>query len=223
MTDQAVLQITQKSMKTNPFKDRDLNSELRFPTLSWSSYQAFTEYNKEEWYQKYVLGNRGHVNSAMQAGIEIGERLATSPKYLPEVPRPEIYEYTIKVKFGKINLRGHIDGWSPSSKTLVEYKTTQNKKRWDDKSVLKHGQIDFYCLLLFLKENIRPEELTISLVSIPVEMGGDFKVKRSKEKIQIIPTKRTMIDILNFGVKLKQTFKEMQEYVDNRRLTDTQV
>lgn len=204
--------------KFNPLKDRvDLTTQLLFPTLSWSSFSAFRDYDKEEWYTRYVLGIKGPINPAMQAGIEIGERLATDPTYLPEVPRPEIYEHTIKVKFGKIMLTGHLDGWSPSSKTLLEYKTTQNKTKWTVESVKKHQQLDFYCLLLLLHDDIRPEEITMSLTAIPVTMSGDFKVERSSDPIQTIPTTRTMMDILNFGVELRKVYKEMELFVKSKQ------
>jgi hypothetical protein len=202
-------------MKNNPFKDRDLTKQLLFTTISWSSMNAFESYDKEDWYKQYVLGERGDINPAMLAGIVIGERLATDPKYLPEVPRPQIYEYNVSDKFSKINITGHMDGWSYAKKELLEYKTTSSETRWTQKKVDDWGQLTFYCLLLYLKHDVRPETLKIKLVSIPVKMGGDFDVSRSKAPIKIFETNRTMIDILNFMVRIKQVHKEMREYVDN--------
>ena len=207
----------------NPLKDRiDLTTQLLFPVLSWSSLQAFRDYDKNEWYKKFVLGIKGEINPFMQAGIEIGEKLATDPNYLPEVPRPEIYEHSWEdlVKLDGIKLTGHIDGWSPTFKQLLEYKTSVNRTKWTKESVKKHGQIDFYCLLLWLHDKIKPEEITIYLVDIPVEMSGEFIVKRSQEPVQIIPTKRTMVDILKFASEIKKTYKEMQEFIHSKELND---
>ena len=201
----------------NPFEGRDLHEQLRFPKMSWSSISAW-EWNKEEWYQRYYLGIRGESNSAMEAGRIIGERLATDKKYLPEVKRPGVAEYMIHTKFNDIDILGHLDFWDSKTKTLTEIKTTQNKKRWTVQSVKDHGQISFYALLLFLKHDIRPDELKINLVSIPVQMEGDFEVRRSKEPIQIFETKRTMMEVLEFGVKIKKTFGEMKAFIHSKEV-----
>lgn len=207
-------------MKKSPFENRDLGIALSWPTLSWSSMNAFESYDKEKWYNQFVLGIRSPMNPAMKAGIVIGERLATDPNYLPEVHRPEIYEYSLMAKFGSINLIGHMDGWSPKTKSLLEYKTTQNKDKWNQKSVDAHGQLDFYCMLLWLNHKIRPEDVKIRLISIPVEMDGSFEVTRSSDPIAVFPTKRTMVDLLRFGARIKKTYKEMQQYVIHKQSMD---
>lgn len=202
--------------KLNPFKDReDIGTQLLFPVLSWSSMNQFESYDKEKWYRNYVQGIKDAPNEAMKIGIEIGEKLATDPIFMPEVPRPQIYEYEVRTVFSGITLRGHMDGWSPTKNELLEYKTTINQIRWTKETVAQHGQLDFYCLLLFLTEKIKPEEISIRLVSIPVIEKGNFEIVRSNEPIQIIETKRTMANILNFGVRIKKVYKEMSRYVDN--------
>lgn len=201
----------------NPFEDRDLSVQLKWPTLSWSSLNAFESYDKGKWYSQYVLGIRSASNANMDAGREIGERLATDPTYLPEVPRPEIYEQELRGKLGKIQLVGHLDGWSPKKKELLEYKTTVNGNKWNLDSVAEHGQIDFYCLLIWLNFKIPPEKLKISLTSIPVRETGHFKVELDKtQKIRTIPTTRTMAQILMFGARIKAIHTQMQKFVDSQ-------
>lgn len=205
--------------KSNPFKERiDLTTQLKFPTLSWSSMNVFESYDKEEWYQRYYLGKKGEINPAMAAGICIGERLAIDPTYLPEVPKYPIYEHSITVKFGNITLTCHIDGYDPDVPEIGEYKTTQNKKRWTKESVKDWGQLSFYSLCLFLHDDINPRDLKMSLTSIPVIMNGDFKVERSNDPIQIIPTSRTMLEILQFGVRIKKVYKEMELFIKNHEI-----
>jgi len=204
--------------KINPFKERDLTTQLLFPTISWSSLSQFLYYDREQWFQSYVLGVRGGINPAMEAGIEIGERWATDETFLTEVPRrPEIFEHALKVKFGAITLTGHMDGWSPSIKELSELKTAQNKNKWNEKSVREHGQLDFYALLLWLHDKIRPEDISMRLIAVPVEMSGDFKVKQCGPA-QIIPTSRTMLGIATFGALIKKTHKEMLAFVEMKKL-----
>lgn len=208
--------------KFNPLKDRvDLTTQLRFPTLSWSSLSAFRDYDKEEWYQRYVLGVKGEINPAMQAGIEIGERWAMDPTFLPNVERPEVFEYDFegkKVKFNGINLVGHVDGLSLiKKKKLQELKTAQSDKKWTKETVRKWGQIDFYCLLLWLTKKIKPEDLEIELIYVPVVMNGDFKVEQCGEAV-VIPTVRTTHDVLLFGVEIQKIYKEMLGFVAQKSI-----
>jgi hypothetical protein len=209
--------------KCNPLKDRiDLHIQLGWPTLSWSSMNAFESYDKDEWYEKFVLGKRGIINPAMQAGIDIGERWATDETFLPTVERPEIFEQQLDAVFSSIKLTGHIDGLTlHKKKKLFELKTAQSNLKWTPKSVRKWGQIDFYLLLIWLNYKLKPEDFEIELIYVPVSMNGDFKVVQSGKPV-IIPTKRTMIDILNFGTRLKKIYKEMHDFVIHKQsLQDT--
>lgn len=209
-------------MKTPKQFDRDLTKQLLFPTLSWSSVSCW-EYCKKRndrgtWYKQYVLGERMIPNATMLAGIEIGQKLCTHPKFLPEVPRPSIYEHTLKVMLGKIQLTGHMDGWTPEILDLLEYKTSMNKDRWTQKDVDNHGQLTFYCLLLWLNDGIKPEDIRIRLSAILTEEKGE-KVVLSKDKIvKTFETKRTMVDLVKFMSYLEKTYKEMNEYVQKRKL-----
>jgi hypothetical protein len=198
----------------NPFQDRDLTQRLLFPILSWSSYSAFRDYDKDLWYESFVLGNKGPSNQAMEAGRIIGEKLATDPDYLPQVPRPEIYEQELHTNLNGIGLIGHIDGWSPKALDLKEYKTTQNINRWTQEAVDSWGQITFYCLLVWLNYKIPPEKLTLSLTAILLKESGSFDLEPTGE-VKVFKTKRTMKDLLVFGASLKAVHKEMTEFVDS--------
>lgn len=211
----------------NPIKDRDLNKELRFPVISASSMNCWyfrsrdcnEEKARENWYQSYVLGNRSDPlteSGAIKAGKTIGEALTQDPSYLPEVPRPEIYEFTIPpIQFGACKITGHMDGFSPTTNNLLEYKTSQSKTYWNQKSVDENDQISFYYLLLLHKFKIHPTDIRARLVYIPVSQNGDFTVTRNNEPIQIFETKRSMLQVLLFGQKVQQTYREMCQYVDN--------
>lgn len=198
--------------KHNPITDRvDLNVQLRFPMLSWSSISAWG-YDKEIWYHQYVLGIKARPNAVMQGGIDVGERITQDPKFLLEIPRPEVFEQNFIEKFGDITLIGHLDGFSPSVPGIDEYKTTCNPNRWTQKAVDEWGQLDFYCLLVLLHHNIPPEKLRLRLFSIPMIETGDFKIIQ-KGKVTAFETKRTMLDIIKFGALIKRTHKEMQQFV----------
>ncbi len=188
--------------------ERDLHTQLQWPTLSWSMVNSW-QYDPEQWYQQYYLGIRSKPNNAMKIGIEVGERIITDPTFLPTLERPEIYEKNLTAIFGGITITGHIDGWFKEG--IDEYKTSTNKSRWDQKKVDEHGQIDFYCLLRFIHEKVKPEDLRLRLWSIPITEYGDFTWE-AQEPI-CFNTKRTLLQILNFGIYLKQTHKAMEKFI----------
>lgn len=209
-------------MKTPKEFERDLTKQLLFPTISWSSLASW-EYcsqrnDRRTWYKQYVLGERAEPNATMIAGIKIGQKLCSDPKFLPEVPRPSIYEHTLKVMFGKIQLTGHMDGFSFSNLELLEYKTSTNKNRWNLKKVKDHGQLTFYCLLLWLHDEIKPEDISIKLVHILTEETKKGVELSKKKEIKIFETKRTMVDLVKFMSYLEKTYKEMVDYVNKKSI-----
>ena len=201
-------------MKENPLKDRvDLSIQLSWPTLSWSSMSSFG-YDPESWYEQYYKGIRQAPNAVMRGGIDVGERITQDETFLPELPRPEIYEQNFSAMFNGITLTGHLDGWSPSVPGIDEYKTSSNPNRWTQKAVDEWGQISFYCFLVWLNLKIKPESLRLRLMSIPMVEDGNFNVQQ-KGPVKIFHTKRTMADILKFGVLIKSTYAEMEKFIHN--------
>lgn len=199
------------------FADRDLHTQLRFPTLSWSSISAWG-YDKETWYRSYVLGERSKPNSVMQGGIDVGERIVSDSTFLKEITRPEIFEHNLTANILGMTITGHMDGWSPSIPEIQEYKTTQNKFRWTQEKVDEWGQISFYCLLVYIHYKIPPEKLSLCLWSIPMIETGHFEVIQ-KGTPQKFSTKRTMVQILNFAKEMKQIHTEMLAFVEAKQLS----
>ena len=189
----------------------------RTRALSWSAISSF-EYNKKEWYNKYVLGHRQRETPEMAFGKVIGERLASDPEFLPEVPRLAKFEHAFNVMFAGIPLVGYADTFCTSTKRkLYEYKT--GVKPWTKKRADEHGQIDMYALLHYITEKIPPEDVEFKLVWLPTKRveTGDFKVIVSlvlPVVPQIFTTKRTMLDIIAMGARIKRTYKEMILYCE---------
>lgn len=195
----------------SPFLGRDLTTRLLFPTLSWSSFNAFTDYDKELWYKSYVLGEKGPTNAVMRGGIWIGEKIANDPTFLPSIPRGGIFEQEFKAKLGTINLVGHLDQWWPAE-GIDEFKTSANSKRWTQKAVDGWGQITFYCLLVWLIHKIPPDKLRLRLYWIPTRENGGFAMEVAGKPV-VFETKRSMADVLRFAQELKVVHKEMQDFI----------
>lgn len=207
-----------KENVVSPFNNRDLNQQLRFPVISWSSINAFTEYDKDLWYESYVLGNPITPNRAMTIGIEVGERITQDPTFLPTIERPETFEYDFDglIDFDGITLRGHADGYTHGV-GIDEYKTSTNKDRWNQKKVDGWHQLTMYCLLVWLKFKIHPGKLRLRLYAIPITEHPDFSYTAGEPKC--FYTRRTMLDLVRFGKFIKDTHKEMLAFVEQKKLS----
>lgn len=71
--------------------------------------------------------------------------------------------------------------------------------------------------MLYRNYGIKPEDLEIELIYIPVSQTGDFKYEQSGAPV-IIPTQRTMVDIVRFAVFIKKTHKQMLEFVAQKSI-----
>lgn len=180
--------------------------------LSWSAISSFV-YNKEEFFDKYVLGKKPESNNKMLFGNEIGARLSSDPKFLPEISRYKIYEKCLTAKLGDISLIGFLDNYDPKTHAFHEFKTSSSTTRWTEKSAKEHGQLLFYKFLLYKNYGIDPSKIKCTLFYIPVEETGDFSMKLSNEPIQSFEVEHSITDIIKFAGYIKKTYEEMADYV----------
>lgn len=181
---------------------------------SWSQHSSFRDYDKAEWYNKYILGISTPPNKRMTFGSLVGKRIENDPTYIPQLPRG-IMEYGITTKMGKIELIGFMDAYNPDTKTINEYKTS-GPDGWNQSKVDDHGQLTLYCLLLLLKEGIKPEDVTIQLHHLHTTEGGDFAIAFAKPfTLNSYTTKRTTEQVLKFGAEIIKLRKEMELYIKN--------
>ena len=180
--------------------------------LSWSSISSF-RYSKEQWYAKYVLKQEEPASKAMLFGNVVGERIASDPSYLPQVPRGEIFEYALRSRLKDIPLVGYIDSYSPHH-TLHEYKT--GMPPWTQKRVDDHQQIDMYLLGLYLIDGVKPKDVSVTLHWLPTQENGDFSISLKDEKVvHSFATQRSFMDIVNFMDTIQKTYEEMQQFARN--------
>lgn len=188
--------------------------------LSWSAISSF-EWDKEQWYKKYVKGEKERDTPELIFGKKVGERLASDPTYLPFVPRLSTFEFEFKTSWGKIPLIGYGDAFDEATnRALKEYKT--GVKIWNQERADNHGQIDMYCLKNWKMHKVRPEEVDIELVWLPTKktLKKDLSytidfVDDIEKNFKIFKTKRTMHQILKFGARIERVYKEMLLYCKN--------
>lgn len=182
-------------------------------SLSWSAISSF-EYDPEQWFQSYVLKIR-QISKEMTFGSTVDTRLQEDRSYLPQVERYPISQHPMKAVFNGIPLVGIADGFDRERLRLKDDKT--GKKPWDQARADETGQLTMYCLLLYLTEKIKPEDMSLFISWLPTIESGDFSIQfRDKPVVPIIfETKRTTRDIIEFGARIKKTLKAMELYAKN--------
>lgn len=208
--------------------------------VSWSYFSSFRDYDKEEWYQHYILGKPTATNPEMEFGNKAGKSFCTNNPLAP-VTRYAIMEHEVRIKsLNGIKLLGFLDSYRKDSneveyikpdgtikkfelilnRGIREYKTGKKTKPWTQKRVDQHDQITFYCLLVYLSEGIRPEELDIHLDWYPTVRDEKYKVQfvpDIENNIKTFKTTRTLAQIIKFDNEIAKVYKEMQVYVANHK------
>jgi len=152
----------------------------------------------------------------MHFGSYVGDRIASDPTFLPEIPRLKHFEYTLETTFAKVPLIVHIDNYEEG--ILAEFKT--GKQPWSHSRASKHRQLDLYVAMLYLVEKIPPEKLKIDLYwaetaddYITDEYGTDDVIKLTGriEKYTVKKTTKDVLRILAYVVRIR---KQMIAYIE---------
>ena len=182
--------------------------------LSWSQLSAFRDYNKQDWFDSYILGNKKPPNARMEFGSRVGKKLETDPNFLPEIPREGIMEYGVEAKLESFALTGFMDSFCKDKLIINEFKTS-SPNGWSQSKVDSHQQLDFYALLLYLKHKIKPEDITIRLHHLHTQENNDFTISLTNPVIiTTYETKRTLLQVLKFAGEIKKIRNEMEKYIE---------
>lgn len=196
-------------------KDKQFNiyEFLKKRPLSWSAMSSF-EYDPEQWYQNYYLGNKTPPTPEMMFG-SIFAKSCEARKPLAPVTLLSKMEQPFKVMFGKIPLVGYADTFDHKFKKKIgEYKT--GVKPWDQKRANNHGQIKMYALMNFITSKIKPEHCKFFLEWVPTKQMGNYTIDFVRPiKVHHFDIKVTMADIIKFGQYINSTVENMQRFVDN--------
>lgn len=192
--------------------------------VSWSFISSF-EWSPEQWYESYVLGIR-QTSRQMEFGSYVDKRLQDDPDFLPEVVRYANLQHKMNANLGKIPLVGLTDAYRSNLNLGVktvpairDYKT--GVKEWTQKRADETGQLTMYCLLLWLTEKVRPEDVELYIDWLPTKEMGDFTIgfRDRKPKPVTFQTKRTMKQVLEFCQRIQKTLIAAEEYCKQRGLT----
>lgn len=198
----------------NKKKKFNLLKFLEERPLSWSAISSF-EYNPDQWFKRYILGKQDPPSKEMLFGSMIGKKLEKDPTFLPEIVRYSKMEYPFKGIFSGYPMVGYADTFDEiTKKKLGEFKT--GKRAWDQKRADEHGQIDMYLLMNYMMTGVRPEEVEVIIWWMPTVENADLSINFVKDmKPVALRTKRTMVEVLQFGVRIEKVVAAMQKHCDN--------
>ena len=223
----------------------DLIKKWKKRPYSWSQHSSW-DWDKDQWYESYMLGNRGESSAQMEFGNTVGDSLGTKDQMIamPTLPHKE---YEVRAKLDGTELVGYFDFYEDKDPEIQENKTSSNTSKWTIASVATHGQLDFYGVLLYLphragcsdkrndpcprgcvlgdlkpKKSIKPEKVKMKLYYIPVNEGSDFEMEITRgAKVSVFPTGRTTAQIFKMMVEIKKRRKEMEAYARKRLKDDS--
>lgn len=200
----------------NDMTQQDFYKRFIVRPLSYSQLSCW-EYNKDEWYERYILNKKTPANSAMRAGTLIGDSIGTDKSLVPLLTPPGVKEYELRASLGNIHIVGFCDHYCPDTRILHENKTSTSRLKWNQKSVDTHKQLDMYALMLFLTHDVLPDDLTIYLNYIPVIEGPDMRYYLPNPvEHYTFETKRTAEQLVAMTQYIEKTVWDMCAYAIHR-------
>lgn len=187
--------------------------------LSWSAISSF-EWNKGQWYRKYVLKELPEDTPELLFGKMIDERIQAEPDFLPELVRYPVLQHEMRTEFNGIPLLGFADAYRPRVRpaknrssecaAIRDYKT--GRKPWDQKRADETGQLTMYLFMLWLRDKTKPEEVEGYIDWLPTHIEDGKIAFIEPVTIHTFKTKRTMREVLAFGQRIKDTWVQMEQY-----------
>lgn len=189
--------------------------------LSWSAISSF-EWNKAQWYRKYVLKELPEVTPELEFGKMIDQRVQDDPTFLPELPRYIVSQHEMRIKFNNIPLVGFADQYEVKTRYgneghmprvfIRDVKT--GRKPWGQKRADETGQLTMYLFMLYLMDkniDVGNSELYIDWLPTHIhESKIDFLT--FPPQVHTFKTKRTMRELLAFGQRIKDTWSAMEKF-----------
>lgn len=194
--------------------------------LSWSAISSF-EWNKAQWYRKYVLKELPEDTPELLFGKAIDEKIQEDHKFLPELIRYPILQHKMTGTFNGIPLLGFGDTYREpgvytnqkinnknalivSTPAIRDYKT--GRKPWTQKRADETGQLTIYLFMLYLEDKIQPEDVECYIDWLPTHYVDGKIAFIEPVTIHTFKTKRTMQQVLAFGQRIKDTWAAMEQY-----------
>lgn len=198
----------------NKFDPTFKSRPLSYSQLSCFHYADRNKFGPEEWYKRYILGEKELPSKELIFGSFIDKKIQNDPEFLIDVPRYKLMQHKMTVIYDGIHLTGLPDGLDLDKRLLADYKTGRHP--WTQKRADETDQITMYLLLVYITKKISPEKFRCFIHWLPTVEAGDFSVQFKDDPCipETFETKRTMRDILAFIRHIRTIVKAMKEYVE---------
>ena len=189
--------------------------------LSWSQVDLW-ERNKDEYVQVYFMGKKRPPNKHMLFGSEVAEdgEKGTSERETVKalnmlLPTYKYMEHKIdaevKTKNGLLRLHGRIDTFDSKPLRFRERKT--GTVPWTAGRVSKHGQIDFYYMLIYLSGKKLPKEAWLDWAQTRENDDGEIELTGVTREFAAT---RTMADVLKMIARATKAATEIAELYEQK-------
>jgi hypothetical protein len=173
-----------------PRKDKDGNVYI-----SYSQMNKFIT-DIDGFVETYIEGKPWEGNAYTDFGTKVGEALEHNDfkgfaerekRILTQVPRLDIFEREIKLKFNGFYVKGFIDTAAYDFRTIADYKTGGKRKEFQYQED-KYSQLALYALGVKQETGIMPEQAKVIFMR---RDGNAFK----GEKLTLAAEKPLLLDV----------------------------
>lgn len=189
--------------------------------ISWSQLTLW-ERSPKEYMRIYFYGGNTPKSRYMDFGSEVAddaengtserESVKALNMLLPTYKKIEHKIYAdIKTDAGLLKVHGRLDTYEDKPLRFRERKT--GKIPWTPAKVARHGQIDFYYMLIYLSTGKLPTEAHLDWAQTRVNDNGD--VELTGEHTEYDAT-RTMTDVLRMITRTKNVALEIAENYERK-------
>lgn len=207
--------ITDKEFRAKPLVYWLRKRFIKRP-LSHSQLESI-KWSEDEWFENYILEAKKESNPAMRFGSLVGDSIGTFKSMVPQLVPPGVKEYEmrgyISDDLGDIHMIGFADHYCNQTFVLHENKTSDNRKKWNKKSVDEHTQLTMYALLLHIQDKIKPDDIKMQLNYIPVRIVGTTYRLSDPPEVISFATKRTNTQVIQYVGYVKEVVKKMDKII----------
>lgn len=180
--------------------------------ISYSQLKLFETY-PEEYYRRYILGEKWEGNKYTDFGKKLAESLEfdrpTDDTGIEHIklflPKFVEREFKIEANCMGIPILAKLDGFDPKKLEIDEIKTGKN---WSLKRVDQDDQLTFYSLACYLKYKRQPSIIRLHWARTIEDEDGNIK---ATGELKTFITKRDMVQQMSLANRIKKAWKEIKK------------
>ena len=197
-----------------PRKDEDGN-----PYISYSQMNKFLT-DIDGFVETYINGKPWKGNAYTDFGTKVGEALENNDfsgfadrekRIITQVPRLDIFEREIKLKFKGFYVKGFIDTAAYDFRTIADYKTGGKKKEFQYQEP-KYTQLALYALAIRQETGVMPEQAKVIFMRRDGNAFRGEKLSLAAEKPLLLDVDISTERLLEVHQQTEQVAHEMESF-----------